>query len=243
MIRRGGPAWQPLAVLADPGGVLRRAVTAPHPAAIGAALFAALAALGLATLPRQVSLLGAALAPTGDLLLDRQQAQLEAGVLRLIVVDRLVPAPTLLVAGLLLACSAEPVLMLAREQRRAIWAAVLLGLAPLLVQRVGELAITYLTDQPGWNAGDAVTLPHRFVTGPLLVWRSGHPPLWLQRLDARSGLIVVWAVGLWAAGLKQLDGGRLQPWHVALPAACAAGAGVITWLLGPVALAAVLRAG
>ncbi len=243
MIGTGSPAWQPLSVLVDPGGTLRRAVADPHPAVLAAGLFAALSVLGLATLPRQIHLLAEALPPTGDWLLDDQQAELRAGVLRLVVADRLVASPTLLLAVLLLAWAAEPVLMLARERRDAIWTTVLLGLAPLLVQRVGELAICYLAAQPGGTAGDAVTLPHRFVTGPLLLWRGGPPPLWLQRLDARADLILVWSVLLWTLGLRQLDGGRLRTWHVALPAACAAGAAVVTWVLGPVALGAVLRAG
>jgi hypothetical protein len=208
------------------------------------ALAAALWAMGLATLPQQLGVLHRALAPTGEPLQDAHTALLRDGIVRVIVVDRLVPSPTLLVAGLLLVLAAEPVLMLARERRGALHAVVLMGLAPLIVQRLGELAIVYLGAPEAALAGDAVTAPHRFSTGPSLLWRHGVPaPGWLEVLNDRLNLLVLWCVALWALGMRMLDGGPLRPWHVALPAACVAGAGVITWALGPLALSAVLRLG
>jgi hypothetical protein len=125
----------------------------------------ALAGIGAATLPQQVALLGRALAPVGDPLVDMPHALMRSGLLRLIIADRLVAQPTLILAAVLLALAAEPVLAVARDRRAAVWAIAVLGLAPLMVERVGELAITYLA-LPGAHVvpGDAVRAPHRFVT-------------------------------------------------------------------------------
>ena len=232
------------AVLVDPRGAMRGVAERPSPWALIVALASGLVALGLATLPRQLALLDRTMGATGDPLLDAQTELLRSGVLRLIVADRLVASPTLIVAALFLALAAEPVLMLAREQRPAIWAIVLLGLAPLVVQRVGELAITYVAAIADPVAGDAITAPHRFVTGPLLLWRGEGPaPGWLELLSRRVNLIALWCLVLWSLGMRQLDGGRWQLWHAALPATCVAAAGLLTWMLGPIVLALVLGAG
>jgi len=232
------------AVLVDPRGGMRTVAERPRPWALVVSLGAFLVALGLATLPRQLALLDRTMGATGDPLLDAQTELLRSGVLRLIVADRLVASPTLLVAALFLALAAEPVLMLARQRQPAIWAVVLLGLAPLLVQRVGELAITYVAAIADPVAGDAVTAPHRFVTGPLLLWRGEGPaPGWLELLSRRVNLIVLWCLALWSLGMQQLDGGRWQLWHAALPAACLAAAGLLTWMLWPIVLPLVLGVG
>jgi len=232
------------AVLVDPRGGMRTVAERPRPWALVVSLGAFLVALGLATLPRQLALLDRTMGATGDPLLDAQTELLRSGVLRLIVADRLVASPTLLVAALFLALAAEPVLMLARQRQPAIWAVVLLGLAPLLVQRVGELAITYVAAIADPVAGDAVTAPHRFVTGPLLLWRGEGPaPGWLELLSRRANLIVLWCLVLWSLGMQQLDGGRWQLWHAALPAACLAAAGLLTWMLWPIVLPLVLGVG
>ena len=232
------------AVLVDPRGGMRTVAERPRPWALVVSLGAFLVALGLATLPRQLALLDRTMGATGDPLLDAQTELLRSGVLRLIVADRLVASPTLLVAALFLALAAEPVLMLARQRQPAIWAVVLLGLAPLLVQRVGELAITYVAAIADPVAGDAVTAPHRFVTGPLLLWRGEGPaPGWLELLSRRVNLIVLWCLVLWSLGMQQLDGGRWQLWHAALPAACLAAAGLLTWMLWPIVLPLVLGVG
>jgi hypothetical protein len=240
-----GDVARPLgAALVDPRAALGGVAERPRPWALLAGLAAALVALGLATLPRQLALLDNAMAATGDPLLDAQTELLRSAVLRLIVVDRLVASPTLIVAALLLAIAAEPVLMLAQRQRPAIWAVVLLGLTPLVVLRVGELAITYVAAIADPVAGDAVTAPQRFVTGPLLLWwGEGPAPGWLEVLSRRVNLIVLWCLALWSMGMRQLDGGGWQLWHWALPAVCVAAAGLITWMLGPVVLPLVLGAG
>ncbi len=231
-----------LSALIDPSEAMRRGATWPRPWRTAAALASAVAVLGLATLPRQVAILNRVLAPTGDPQSDLHHELLRSGLLRVIVVDRLIPAPALLLAAVLLVAVAEPVLMLAGDRRTAIAQVALLGLAPLLVDRLGELAMTYLlplADQV--TAGDAVLVPHRFRTGPLLLWRSPEPaPAWLELLEPRANLIVLWAVALWSMGLRRLAGRTLETWHVALPLACVLGAGVVTWILGPLIVPAIL---
>jgi hypothetical protein len=231
-----------VSALIDPREAMRRGATWPRPLRTAATLASAVMALGLATLPRQVAILNRVLAPTGDPQSDLHHEVLRGGLLRLIVADRLIPAPALLLAAVLLVVVAEPVLMLARDRRTAIVQIALVGLAPLLVDRLGELAMTYLLPLAEQvTAGDAVTAPHRFRTGPLLLWWSTEPaPAWLELLEPRANLIVLWAVGLWSIGLHTLAGRTLEAWHVALPLACALGAGVVTWILGPLIVPAIL---
>lgn len=234
-----------LHALVDPPEAMRRGALDPRPLRTGAALAGIALALGLATVPRQLAILNRVLAPTGDLAGDVHRAALHAGLLRLIVADRVVPAPALLVAGVLMVALAEPVLMLARDRRPAIVQVVLLGLATLMVDRAGELAITYLVPLASQvTAGDAVLAPHRFRTGPLLLWRSASPaPLWLELLEPRANFIVLWTAVLWSLGLRELEGRRLSGWHVSLPLACALGGGVVTWILGPLVVPVILGKG
>ena len=228
------------AALADPVGAARRAGDRPAPARTAAGLLALVVALGAGTLPRQLALLRHSLEPTGRLLVDVHHRALAAGLTRLILFDRLVPPPTVLLAGVLLALAAEPMLSFAQDHRFRVRAVMVLGLAPLLVQRAGELAVAYLlTAPPHPTPGLAVVLPQQFATGPALFW-SGVAPAWLEALSARINVMTLWSVGVWAAGLRELDGGRLRAWHVALPVFCLAGAGFITWSLGPSVLALIL---
>jgi len=227
-------------VLVDPARAVREAMGQSRPAVVvlGAVLLTAL--LGAATLPRQLDLLYAALAPTGDLASDLHHAAMEAGLTRIIVADRLMPPPTLLVAAVVLGLAAEPVLSLAEDRRRAVWTVVLLGLAPLMVQRIGELAVAYLSavaSPP--RPGDAIRLAHSFSTGPLLFWWTDAPPAWLVSVNQRFNLVGLWAVVIWTVGLKELDGRRLAPWQLALPVACLGIAALATWWLSP-AVAALL---
>lgn len=243
MIRGSAPWWLPGLALVDPRAASRLAAHAGAPLRPVAVLLVVAVVLGMATLPRQVAILDRTLMPLGDAALDAQREVLRAAVLRLMMVDRLVPAPTLLVAAVLVLLAAEPVLMLARDRRPALLAVIGLGLAPLVVQRVGELAITYLIDLgPHPTAGDAILAPLRFATGPALFWaRSGTVPAWAEILEPRLNLVSIWCVGLWVVGLRSLDDGTWAPWHVALPIACLAGAGVLTWALGPMVLQMVVQ--
>lgn len=229
-------------VLVDPVGCLERAATRPEPWWIGLTLAAGSIAVGLATLPRQIAALARALPMTGTPVLDIQTQALRTGLLHLIMADRAVPSPSVLAAAILLVLAAEPVLMLARDRRPAIWAVVLLGLAPLLVERVGELAMTYLASGGTLDtAGDVIELPHRFVTGPRAFWTAADAPLWIEILDARANLVSLWCLALWSIGLGRLAAHRFEMWHLALPAACLAAGGMVTWALGPVVLPMLLR--
>lgn len=230
------------AVLVDPIRSIDRVASAPRPGRIGLWLGVWTGALGVATLPRQIAALARSLPATGSAVLDAQTDVLRMGLLRLMVVDRLVPSPSLLAAALLLVLAAEPVLMLARDRRRAIWAVVLLGLAPLLVERVGELAISYaMSGGSVTTPGAAIELPHRFVTGLRALWGGAEMPRWVEIADARANLVSLWCMALWAVGLARLAECRLEPWHVALPAACVLAGGVATWVLGPVVVPILLH--
>lgn len=229
-------------VLIDPVGAHREAARRPRPLGVAAALLVGLALLGAATLPRQLALLERTLGSTGDPMLDVQQALMRAGLLRLIVADRLVPSPTLVVTAVLIVAAAEPILALARDRRSAIWTIALVGLAPLVVERIGELAITYVLPFGAHvTPGDAVSSPHRFVTGPLLFWRRSEPaPGWLELLNQHVNIISLWCVAIWTIGLRELDGRKLAPWHIVLPAACLIAAGVLTRMLTPLVLGMLL---
>ncbi|MFQ6046961.1 MAG: hypothetical protein ACE5PT_11510 [Gemmatimonadales bacterium] len=231
-------------VLVDPVGASRAAVSRPYPVGILIVLGGLLVLLGAGTIPRQLFLLERLFGATGDPLADLPRELMRGGLVRLIVADRLVPSPTIILAALLLGWAVEPVLALARDRRRAIWAVVLLSLAPLIVARLGELAVTYLiSPKAAVIPADAIQMPHRFLTGPLLAWRGADPaPAWLELLDARFNLIVLWCIALWAVGLRELDGGgRWAAWHWLLPVSCVAGGAVATWILGPLALTVLLR--
>jgi hypothetical protein len=189
------------------------------------------AALGAATLPRQLHELSRALAPAGDPLRDAQHAMMWSGLLRFVLVDRLVPPPTLLLAAILLVLVAEPVLALPRDRRPALWSVAVLGLAPILVQRIGEAVITYLPMEGVVPVpGQVLNLPHQLVTGPLLLWPQSTAPPWLHILDARLNLISIWSLALWTWGLRCLDGRRLEAWHVGVPLATLVGAGLLSWM-------------
>ena len=221
-------------VLVDPRGAVREAMGRPRPVVIALGALVLTALLGAATVPRQLDLLSASLAPIGDMARDLHHAAMRAGLTRIIVADRLMPPPTLLVAALVLGFAAEPVLSLAEDRRRAVWAVVLLGLAPLMVQRIGELAVAYVSavSLPP-RPGDAVGLASRFTTGPLLLWWTDSPPPWLVSVNQRFNLMTLWGIVIWTVGLKELDGRRLASWHVVLPVTCLAVAALATWWLSP----------
>lgn len=206
----------------------------PTPLALAALLLVGVTALGALTLPRQLGLLGEALGP------GLHHRSLASGLHRLIWFDRLVPPPTVVIAGLLLAWTADPLLGLARDARPRIWAVVVLGFAPLLAQRAGELAMTYLASVPApLTPGSALGLPQEFVTGPAILDRHD-APRWLQALSARVNLVTASSVAIWATGLRKLDGGSWRAWHVFVPAACLAGAGIATWWFEGAAVALIL---
>jgi len=235
------PVRRVVTVLVDPAGATHSAATDPNPWSIALTVFTIAIVLGALSLPRQLALLGEALAPLGQVALDLHHEAMRSGLTRVILADRLLLSPTMLLAAGLVVLVSEPILSLADDRRKGLWAIALLGLAPLLVQEVGELTLTYLAAPTDPTPGEAVDLANRFVTGPLLFWRGETPaPLWLQILNSRLNLVTLWCVALWAMGLRALDGGRLQPWHVAVPLTSLGIAGVVTWIGTPLVTAALL---
>jgi len=228
--------------LLRPGAACRAVAEQPRPFGLAVLLAILVTAVSSATLPRQLTLLDQALAPGGDMLRDLHRAAMHAGLLRVIVVDRLVPPPTLVLAAVLLVIASEPVLAVAEDRRRALWAIAIAGLVPLLVQRGGELAVSYLVDTPSRPVpGFPIALPQRFATGALLFWwRDDAPPDWLLSVNARLNLFAGWCVVIWSAGLRQLDRDGPTAWHVALPLGCVALAGLTTFWLRSLAAALVL---
>jgi hypothetical protein len=228
-------------VLFDPVSSLRGAVRDPALWPTAIALAAGLALLGSLTLPRQLADLALALAPVGSPLQDGAHAMMRPGLLRLMLADRLLPPATPVLAAALLALGAEPVLALSGATRRAPASVAALGLAPILIERLGEVALTYLaphTPQP--VLGAALGLPHRLVSGPLLFFSPGAAPAWAETLEPRLNLFTLWCLVLWILGLRALDGERLRGWHVGLAIAALAGGAVLSWALTSPAVALVL---
>lgn len=229
-------------ILVDPLGTVESVVRRPNFAGTLLTATALLVLFGAATLPRQLSVLYLALASTGVSAVDVHYAAMQDGLTRLIIADRLVPSPTLVLAAILLVLVAEPILAAARDRRETLLTLAVLGLAPLLVQQAGELVMTYYVNVgPDPAPGLAIELANRFVTGPLLLWTSeARAPAWIEILDARVNLVSLWCVSLWALGLKVLDGERFQAWHIGVPVVSLAVGGIITWIVGPMVLSAVL---
>lgn len=234
-----------LGVLVDPRRNLRRIQTDESGWVPGLLVLLGAVFLGLATVPKQLRLLSEALPVVTDPLLSAQHVAIRGGLSRLVFLDRLVPTPTLLLAGIILGLVADSFLSLPRERRWTVWATIGLGLAPILVGLLGELALTYVVKIEALTPGEALTLPHRFKTGPLLFWWSDEPASrWLEVVDPRVNLISCWTVGLWAIGLQAVDDpSRLQAWHVLAPLFCLGLAGTITWASGQFIVAIILGMG
>ncbi|MFQ5702698.1 MAG: hypothetical protein ACE5HT_01595 [Gemmatimonadales bacterium] len=229
------------AALIDPTRAMRDAVERPRAVAIGVTIVTVGALLGVATLPRQMAVLGEALQSSNPLVESHYQV-LRAGLLRLIWADRLVTSPGLVIAAAFVVLLAEPMLSLAVERKRVLASVAVLGLTPMLVQQVGELAVAYLTSLGAHpTPGDALNLPHGFSTGIKLFWGGlAPPPQWVELLDDRLNLVTLWSVFLWSTGLGALEGNGVRPVHVGIPLAAMVCAGTLTWIAGPTALALVL---
>lgn len=227
-------------VLVDPLSSIRSTLREPVPVATFAWIAVLAAVISALCLPGQLELLHRSLGSAGDPLSDLKSQMMEEGLRRLILVDRLLPPPTLVLAALLLAGAADPILALPQNRRPALWAVAFLGLAPILLQRLGELAITYWTYSASGGLADAVDLPRRFSTGPELLWLGESPPVWLRSLSQRVNLVSLWSVGLWTLGLRELEGREFAPWHLALPLSVLAVATAITWWLAPFVIPLIL---
>jgi hypothetical protein len=227
-------------VVVSPVGAMRQASTEPGLRLAAAVLLVAVSLLGSVTLPRQLQLLGRTLAPTGNPARDGHHAALSAGLNRYILFDRLVPPPTILLAAGLVIIAARPMLALAGDRGSRIQPAILLGLVPLLFQRIGEAAVTYVGSRGVTVPGLVIMLPRQFVTGPALLWASAEVPFWIEALSARLNLVSLWSLALWSLALRQLDGQPFCSWHWLLPASCLATAALTTWWLEPMVLTMIL---
>lgn len=211
---------------AVPVGVSPRRVILP--------VLAVVILMGAATLPRQLHFLAMSLTPTGKPIIDYHHTVLRPGLVRLMLLDRLVPPPTVLLASLFVFWAADGMLHLGGSHRQRVGAIIAMGLVPLLLQRAGELAISWLAvPPPHVLPGFAVSLPQQFATGATLFWPPGEAPGWAEAVGARLNLVTLWSVALWSVGLRELDGEGYGPFHLLLPVMCLAAAGFITWSLGP----------
>jgi hypothetical protein len=210
-------AWRraatlPLRALWSPHAALEEAGTA-HGLTAAVVLALGIAALGAAALPRLFALLTVSLAPSGQPMLDAHLSVLGAGLRRYVVADRLLPPPPFLLGGLMIAMFAGPILAgrdaRGRGRGRAIASVLVAGAAPLLVQRLGELAVVLAAPADALVAGDVVRLPARFdvgVSGALtLAGVAGTG--WLSVVAEAVNAPGVWVVWLWGWGLARLDRG------------------------------------
>ena len=235
-------AWSVLwSTMVNPARGMRDAVDRPCAASVGVTLFVAAALIGVATLPRQLAVLEQVLSAR-DPMIQLHYEAMRSGLVRLIWIDRLVAQPSLVFAAALVVLIADPLLSLAADRKRGLVCVALLGLAPILVHQIGELAVTYLVHLGSHpTPGDAIRLPHGFSTGAKLLRSATAPaPQWLEILDSRVNFITLWSVVLWSIGLRAVEGNRLSTVHIAIPLAALVCGGTLTWLSGPVAISLVL---
>ncbi|GIW51688.1 MAG: hypothetical protein KatS3mg081_1043 [Gemmatimonadales bacterium] len=227
-------------VLVDPSGSVKKTLQEPAPAATLIWIAALAAAVSALCLPRQFEILERVLVPVGDPFLDLKSEIMAEGLRRFILADRLLLPPTVVLAAVLLAGAAEPVLALSQNRRPALWAVAFIGLAPVLLQRLGEVAITYWVSSGTGGVADAINLPRQFSTGPDLLWLGGSPPEWIGSLSQRVNLVSLWSVALWSLGLRELEGRGFSAWQLTLPLGVLAVATAITWWLSPIVIPLVL---
>jgi hypothetical protein len=199
-------ALLPVRTVLSPAAALNEARLRADPLTL-ASVVLLVAALGVLALPRLLDLLGAALAPSGQALLDAHLGVMRAALARLLIVDRVLPPLPYVIGALIVAVAAAPALAGRGVPFRAVVAVLAVGAAPLLVQRVGELAVVWLTSREGLVAGDVARLPARFnvglagVLGLAGITASG---AWSVAAEAANAF-GVWVVVLWGWGLASLQ--------------------------------------
>jgi len=244
-------ALLPMRMVMSPGAAIDEARVRADPLALAsvALLVAALGALGL---PRLLVLLEAALAPSGQPLLDAHLGVMRAALARLLIADRVLPPLPYLIGGLIVVAVATPVLAGRRVRGRAIVAVLAVGAAPLLVQRVGELAVVWLVPGDGLVAGDVARLPARFnigVAGVLAAAGVTAPGAWSVVAEAANA-VGAWVIVLWGWGLASLErsapaaarGAALRAWPFWLAGAAYAAGYALYAALFPLYLLLVMGA-
>jgi len=210
------------------------------------------AALGALCLPRLLDLLGTALAPSGRALLDAHLGVMRAALTRLMVADRVLPPLPYVIAALIVAAIATPALAGRGVRGGTVMAVLAAGAAPLLVQRLGELAVVWLAPGDGLVAGDVARLPERFnvgVAGALALAGVTAPGAWSVVAEA-ANVVGLWVIALWGWGLASLDrsasaaaqGAALPAWPFLLAGAAYAAGYALYAALFPVYLLLVMGA-
>ncbi len=232
-------ALLPLEALWAPGTAMDVAGSR-HPVLAVVAVALLVSALGAAALPRLLALLATSLSAGGPGALARYAEALRAGLARYLLADRLAPPLPFVAAAVLVAAVAVPALAARRVAARAVVGVLAAGAAPLLVQRLGELAVVWGTPAAGLGTGDVIVLPARFNVGLAgFLAAAGAPPGGALGVAAEAANAVgLWVVALWGWGLARLwagaDGRRAERpprWPFALAAAAFAWSAVQMWQL------------
>lgn len=221
----------PATALWSPGAAFDEAVG--HRLVAPASLVLLVAALGALALPRLLALLDVALQPTGQALLDAHLGVLRIGLRRLLLFERLVVPLPFIAGGALLWLVAAPVLAGRGVGSGPLVSVLVLGAAPLLVQRCGELAVVLAVPGAGLGPGDVAGLPARFNVGVAGVLAAARvqAPGWLGVMAEAANGLGLWVAALWGWGLARLDrdacrsarAGHVVWWCAAAAAAYAAG--------------------
>ena len=127
-------------------------------------------------------------------------------------------------AAALVAMVAGPALAGRRVAGRAVCGVLAVGAAPLVVQRLGELAVVLVTPAAGLVPGDVAVLAGRFNAGAAGVLSAAGlaPGGALSVVAEAANAIGLWVVALWGWGLARLDhdasraGRRLPAWPFVL---------------------------
>lgn len=190
-----------------------------------AALLVLVTGLGAASLPRLLALLDATLLVGGAAAAHAEA--LRGGLARYLVADRLLPPLPFVMAAVLVALVAGPALAQRRVAGRAVCGVLAVGAAPLVVQRLGELAVVLVTPAAGLVPGDVTGLAARFNVGAagVLAAVGQSPGGALSVVAEAANAIGLWVVALWGWGLARLDhdasraGARLPAWPFVLAVA------------------------
>lgn len=224
--------------LVTPTEALEAATIRPRPWGTALTLAVVLVVLGGLTLPKQLPALTTLLLGPGG---PPHGAALRGGLGRLVVLDRVLPPVTPLLAALIAFQLAGAWFAPDPAVRRRLADVLALGLAPLVVLRLGELVTVWLVPFDAFRPGDVLTAPRLFATGPLLLVARGAGSALLDQLDARLNLVTLWIVGLWAVGFRRLEGAPWAAWHVMVPLVAFAVAGAVTWWLATPVLLVILH--
>jgi hypothetical protein len=244
-------ALLPVRTVMSPGAAMHEARIRSDPLVL-ASMVLLVAALGSLGLPRLLDLLGATLAPSGQALLDSHLGVMRAALARLVIADRVLPPLPYVIGGLIVVAVAAPVLSGHGVRGRAVVTVLAVGAAPLLVQRVGELAVVWLAPGDGLVAGDVARLPARFnigVAGVLAAVGVTASGAWSVVAEAANA-VGLWVIVLWGWGLASLErsapaaarGAALRAWPFWLAAAAYAAGYALYAALFPLYLLLVMGA-